>query len=240
MRQSATDRDQVDGQTGFQPIGLRQLALLDATAPALQGAMQHLDAPAVRACARPRPGGNAAVQHYCALVTEPAQHPPQARGERSARIVVRHHSGIVAHAVRRQVRGELMGCRKRVTSVAPVLPAREMVVKMQETSAGGVAATEGAAAVHRIGEIVAAVVDAQVGVAQVLHEFAAAYQRGVGLHAAFPKSARNRVPSNPRIARNALDCRLAGEGQALAHQSLGRFATRSRMARASAAISSMI
>ena len=42
----APGHDQVDGQAGLEPIGVAELSLLDAAA-ALQGAMEHFDAPAV-------------------------------------------------------------------------------------------------------------------------------------------------------------------------------------------------
>ncbi|MNE82750.1 hypothetical protein D3C80_1794990 [compost metagenome] len=73
--------------------------------------------------ARLDPGVLAAIQHRGLAMADPAQQPPQARGEHAALRVVGHHRGVVVHAQRLQPRDEVIGVGQGMAAVAATFAA---------------------------------------------------------------------------------------------------------------------
>jgi hypothetical protein len=82
-----------------------------------------------------QPGGDAAVEHGDAIVTEPAQQPPQASGKGAAGIVVGDHLRRGRDAGSAELVGKPLRIGQRMASVAAVRRARQVVVEMEEEGA---------------------------------------------------------------------------------------------------------
>src|SRR5690606_20945148 len=96
----------------------------------------------------------------------------------TAGVVVGHHLIIRMNAARPQMRGEFVRVGQWMTPVAAVARAGKIVVEMQKQRAGDVALGVSAAAGPGVGEIVAAVDDAQAGLADMRGQRSGVDKRG--------------------------------------------------------------
>jgi hypothetical protein len=115
------------------------------------------------------PRGEAAVEHARARVAEPAQEPPQARGDRPADVVVGDEDRAARDADPREHARELGGRRQRVTARPRAGWGREIEVEIDERRAGDVPAQ---VLVHAVlaREVPADIDDAHARIVEVLRE----------------------------------------------------------------------
>ncbi|MNR08720.1 hypothetical protein D3C85_1248890 [compost metagenome] len=111
---------------------------------------------------------DAAIEHRHRLVAQPAQQPPGAGGVHAASVVVGHHLAVGADAERAEADRQALPFRQRVTAVAAVLGAGQVVIQVQVVRAGQVALVVGGTAEIGVIEAETAVEQHGVAVAQLL------------------------------------------------------------------------
>jgi hypothetical protein len=126
------------------------------------------------------PGGDAAVEHRHRPVANPAQHPPQTRSRCAAGCVVGDDLIAGAQSARAEPGGKGLGCGQRVAAVAPVGCCGQVSIHVRVQRARDVRLGVLRRAELGLGELVAAIEDAPVGILQMLREDLGRDERGVG------------------------------------------------------------
>ena len=122
------------------------------------------------------PERKAAVEEGGTLVSQPAQHPPEAHREISGEVVVDHDLFPRRHAARIDLRGERFEVGQRMAAVHSSLRPGEVVVHVQEIRARDMSGGVGARPLVRIEQVVARVEYDPVGIIQVGGELFRRYQ----------------------------------------------------------------
>src|SRR6266581_2803798 len=149
------------------------------------------------------PAGQATVEGGDVVVTEPAQQPPQPRGEYAAFIIISDHPGRCGNTAGGHFRREYDGIGQWVAAVEPGRRARQVAVEMQEQGSGNKRFGMGLCPVIGLPKVMAAVEDPPIRIADVLRQLVRPDQPGP--HAGASSSSQAKASSASAKTRTSAE-----------------------------------